>query len=301
MRTSPEGIAFLERHEGVVLKAYRDPVGIWTIGAGLTRASGVVAPRAGMVITRKDASRLLLLALERNYETAVAEAMPDATQQEFDGGVSFHFNTGAIGRASWVKSWRRRDWPGVQVNILKWRKGGGKVLPGLERRRREEFALIRRGDYGAPVAHRPGSKMAREVVAISPEENAQIREALVKLGYEDNPNPIGISEAAIRAFQRNHDLTVDGIIGRATLSTLQRRIDAKRKGATAATTSGTALVGTEAFDTMTDIAALPEGATGGAAVLGALWLGKIAWSYRDVIAAKTHSRFPAFARFLRSF
>lgn len=44
-QTSPEGLAFLERHEGVVLRAYRDVVGVWTIGAGLTAASGVVKPQ----------------------------------------------------------------------------------------------------------------------------------------------------------------------------------------------------------------------------------------------------------------
>ena len=51
MQLSDKGLAFLETHEGVVLKAYRDPVGVWTIGAGLTAASGVVKPKAGMVIT----------------------------------------------------------------------------------------------------------------------------------------------------------------------------------------------------------------------------------------------------------
>ena len=42
LATSPRGIAEIEHHEGVVLRAYRDPVGVLTIGAGLTNASGVV-------------------------------------------------------------------------------------------------------------------------------------------------------------------------------------------------------------------------------------------------------------------
>ena len=62
MQTSQRGIAFLERHEGVVLRAYRCPAGHWTIGAGLTAASGVVTPKPGMVITRKEATRLLAVA-----------------------------------------------------------------------------------------------------------------------------------------------------------------------------------------------------------------------------------------------
>ena len=104
MQTSAEGVAFIERHEGVVLTAYRDPVGIWTIGSGLTAASGVVKPKAGMKISKAEAARLLSKALATNYEPAVARTMPGARQHEFDGGVSFHFNTGAIGRASWVRA-----------------------------------------------------------------------------------------------------------------------------------------------------------------------------------------------------
>ena len=50
MQTSAQGVAALELEEGVVLRAYRDVAGVWTIGAGLTAASGVVRPTAGMVI-----------------------------------------------------------------------------------------------------------------------------------------------------------------------------------------------------------------------------------------------------------
>lgn len=96
-----------------------------------------------MVITKDEASRLLGEALTRNYEPAVRAALPGARQQDFDGAVSFHFNTGAIGRASWVKAWAKRDWQKVQAKLALWNKGGGKVLPGLKRRRDEEF-MVRR-------------------------------------------------------------------------------------------------------------------------------------------------------------
>ena len=105
MQTTSEdkGIPFLKAHEGGVLTAYRCPAGKWTIGAGLTAATGVITPRAGMTITRAEASRLLKLALARNYEPAVRQALGSVSQHAFDGAVSFHFNTGAIGRASWVR------------------------------------------------------------------------------------------------------------------------------------------------------------------------------------------------------
>jgi hypothetical protein len=91
MQTTSEdkGIPFLEAHEGVVLTAYRCPAGKWTIGAGLTAASGVVAPHAGMTITRAEARRLLKLALARNYEPGVRQVLGPVPQHAFDGAVSF--------------------------------------------------------------------------------------------------------------------------------------------------------------------------------------------------------------------
>ncbi|HEV7286699.1 MAG TPA: lysozyme, partial [Kaistia sp.] len=95
---TPAGLEQLVAEEGEVLRAYRDVAGVWTIGVGLTAASGVVKPKAGMVITRAESRRLLAAALARRYEPAVAAAMPGAPAHAFDGAVSFHFNTGAIAR-----------------------------------------------------------------------------------------------------------------------------------------------------------------------------------------------------------
>jgi hypothetical protein len=91
MQTTSEdkGIAFLEAHEGVVLTAYRCPAGVWTIGAGLTAASGVVTPSPGMTISRAEAGRLLKLALARNYEPAVRNAMGPVDRGNFEHGAVF--------------------------------------------------------------------------------------------------------------------------------------------------------------------------------------------------------------------
>ncbi|MFN4172764.1 MAG: lysozyme, partial [Pseudorhodobacter sp.] len=148
MQTSAQGVATLEHHEGVVLRAYRCPAGVWTIGAGLTSASGVVKPKAGMVISKVEATRLLQLALRQNYEPGVTAAMPAARPHEFDAGVSFHFNTGAIGRATWVKRWREKASANViTAGLMSWTKGGGKVLPGLVRRREDEARMLLQGKY----------------------------------------------------------------------------------------------------------------------------------------------------------
>lgn len=301
MQTSPKGMGFLERHEGAPLKAYLDPVGIWTIYVGLTAASGVIKPRAGMRITEKEGRRLLAKALRQNYEPAVAAQMPRADQDEFDAAVSFHFNTGAIARASWVKAWRDRHWGEVKRRIMLWKKGGGRVLPGLVRRREEEYRLMRYGEYGATTAASRSPGEARIVVPLSEVEIGEVRKAMAALGYGPGGMATGIDALALRAFQRDHDLTVDGILGRASLSTLQRRIDAKRKSAQAAggaAAGGAGAAGTEAF---TDMTTIPVWALWALFAVGLLWAAWLGYSYRDVVAAKLQNIAPRIARFLRSF
>lgn len=298
MQTSAQGVAFLERHEGVVLKAYRCPAGIWTIGAGLTAGSGVVTPRAGQVITRAEATRLLQLALRRNYEPRTARAMPNAKQHEFDAGVSFDFNTGAIHRASWVKRWREKS-QGVHTALLLWNKGGGRVLPGLTRRREEEYRLLAHRDYGrgGPLSPSPG--LARMVVDLDRDEMEAARAAFQALGYDVGEDITGFNAQAIRAFQAAHDLTVDGIVGRATLSTLQRVMDSRAKAKTpvAAATAGGAETALDMSSEIDPALTWLGPVILSAALIWGLWL---AWSYRDAIASAIAPRFPRLARKLWS-
>jgi lysozyme len=304
MQTSAKGIADLEAEEGVVLRAYRDVVGVWTIGAGLTAASGVVKPKAGMQITRAEATNLLQRALRERYEPNVADAMPAAKQHEFDAGVSFHFNTGAIRRASWVTLWRKRAGrDAIKAKLLLWTKGGGKVLPGLVKRREREAAMLLDGVYSVSVKHEAltptANARAAWALSLTLEERKAAAAALKSMGYDIGLTLATPYASVIRQFQRDHGLTVDGIIGRATLSTLQRRIDAKARavpavGVPAVAASGTA---TGAWDAVSGMAVPDSLVIAGAAAFG-LWT---AYRYRDVIAAKVQNRASGLARFLRSF
>lgn len=309
MRTSAKGRADLKLHEGEVLKAYRCPAGVLTIGVGLTSASGVIKVKPGMVITREESDRLLSLALERNYEPRVEKAMTvhlggkiaKPAQHEFDGGVGFDFNTGAIHRASWVKAWRIQDWVMVEKGLKLWNKGGGKVLPGLVRRREAEYQMIRFGKYafGVAVPKLASPRAARIALPLSATELAAVIQGFRQIGIDPGPAEDLITDAAVRAFQKKYDLTVDGIIGRATLSTLQRALDARGKAVPA--------VGVPAVAGASDFSGADEILTGlpwaadavlAAGAVYALWL---AWRYRDQIAAAIQSPLPRVAAFLRSF
>lgn len=312
MQTSAQGIAALELEEGVVLRAYRDPVGVWTIGAGLTAASGVVAPKAGMVITAAEATNLLQRALREKYEPSVQMAMSRTSgskvtrpkQHEFDAGVSFHWNTGAIRRASWVPAWLSKA---PRNDILKammlWGKAGGKVLPGLVARRVREASMLLDGVYpqttprlAAPLL---GSGAARWGLVLSNDEITAARAGFAQLGYQVGPGSRAVPIASAVKFQRDHDLTVDGIIGRATLSTLQRRLNA-RVAVGAGTPAAAGAGAVTSFGSSPDITAYPWV---GPVVLTAVGVFLIiqAWRYRDVVAVKLQRVWPSAAAFLRKF
>jgi GH24 family phage-related lysozyme (muramidase) len=144
----PRGIALIKRFEGCarlrtdgLIEAYPDPgtgCDPWTIGWGATGAG--IEP--GTVWTQAQCDARLRDDLKR-YAADVARAIGDAptTQAQFDAMVSFHYNTGAIGRATLTKKHVAGDHIAALAEFARWNKAGGRVLKGLVRRRAEEAAL----------------------------------------------------------------------------------------------------------------------------------------------------------------
>ena len=73
------------------------------------------------------------------------KAIGDAptTQAQYDALVSFHYNTGAIGRATLTQLHCRGDHDAAAREFARWVHGGGRVLPGLVARRTAEARLYR--------------------------------------------------------------------------------------------------------------------------------------------------------------
>jgi lysozyme len=67
----------------------------------------------------------------------------DLTQGQFDALVSFSFNLGLGGlqRSSVRMCTNRGDKDGAVRGLMKYTKAGGKVLPGLVKRRQDESSL----------------------------------------------------------------------------------------------------------------------------------------------------------------
>lgn len=137
MKTSQRGINLIKQFEGVRLTAYKCPAGVYTIGYGHTR--GV---KRGMKITEEEASAYLAADL-LNSEKAVEryDSVYHWNQNEFDALVSFTFNCGATNLRSLLRNGRRNR-SQIAATLPLYRKAGGKVLKGLERRRAAEKALF---------------------------------------------------------------------------------------------------------------------------------------------------------------
>ena len=94
MRTGTAGLDLIKSFEGWRAEAYRDAVGVWTIGYGHTAMAGAPRPVAGMVITRAQGEQLLRTDL-LVYEAAVNQALTVVvSQNQFDALVSFCYNVG---------------------------------------------------------------------------------------------------------------------------------------------------------------------------------------------------------------
>lgn len=123
-------------HEAIIRQAYKDSVGVWTWSAGLTTASGHDVTRyINNPQPMQKCLEVYIGALKR-YADDVREAFKgrELTEAQFAAALSFHWNTGAIKRASWVKSWLAGDVAGARKAFMAWRKPP-EIIPRREKER----------------------------------------------------------------------------------------------------------------------------------------------------------------------
>lgn len=203
MTTGQAGIKLITQFEGCRLTAYKCPAGVWTIGYGHTQ--GVYE---GQTITKAQAARMLAEDLER-YEDKVNKYYDRYrwNQNEFDALVSFAYNIGSIDKLTAGGTRNRQE---IADKMLLYNKASGKVLAGLTRRRQAERELfistsrrtLRKGDKGADVK--------------------TLQTLLTKAGYTVAIDGIfgNNTYEAVKAYQAERGLMVDGVVGKKTWSTL---------------------------------------------------------------------------------
>ena len=147
----------IKHHEGVRLKPYLCPAKLWTVGVGHVlypeqakmkiedRKDLWLHPEDNRVWTMEQVNALLEFDLNR-VERGVARLCPSSTsnQNHFDALVSFSFNVGlgSLQKSSLRMKYNRGEYEEAANEFLKWAKAGGKVLPGLLKRRSDEKALF---------------------------------------------------------------------------------------------------------------------------------------------------------------
>jgi lysozyme len=160
VKVSASAIQMIKHHEGVRTKPYRCPALLWTVGVGHvidpTHATVKYEERKNLpipegwdrVLSMGEVDALLAEDLRR-FERGVARLCPASVNSQgiFDSLVSFAFNVGLgnLQRSSLRMKTNRGELEDAADEFLKWTKAGGRVLPGLVKRRQDERSMYLSG------------------------------------------------------------------------------------------------------------------------------------------------------------
>jgi len=153
---SAKALTLIKHHEGVKLKPYRCPAALHTIGVGHVlypeqaklsmedRIKYPIRPEDNRTFTMEEVDAILQKDLDR-FVAGVLRYCPNAANSQgwLDALVSFSFNVGlgTLQRSTLRQKHNRGDYAGAADEFLKYCKAGGKVLKGLENRRKDERAI----------------------------------------------------------------------------------------------------------------------------------------------------------------
>ena len=143
-KVSQIGINLIKEFEGCHLTAYRDEVGVWTIGYGITNADKSITGttiKQGLKISQSTAEKWLEESLNRKYLPLVMkyDTRYGWNQNEIDALTSFAYNIGSIDQLTANGSRSRET---IAKKMLEYNKAGGTVYRGLTRRREAERKLF---------------------------------------------------------------------------------------------------------------------------------------------------------------
>jgi lysozyme len=135
------------RYEGYRAKPYLCPAGVATIGYGSTYyADKHKVTLEDPPMDEPTARALLMIELEHTYLPGVLRNCPGLITdvRKCNAIVDFCYNlgTGRLQTSTLKRKINANDWEGAKEQLMLWTKGGGKVLPGLLKRRTAECALL---------------------------------------------------------------------------------------------------------------------------------------------------------------
>ena len=133
--------------EGLRLKPYICPAGYPTLGYGTVyKPDGTKVTMEDPPITKETAEEWLLHELQHNYLPGVLKASPSliTNPRALGAMTDFAYNLGVSRyRGSTLrKRIDEQDWEGAKEQLMLWTRGGGRVLPGLVKRRQAECTFL---------------------------------------------------------------------------------------------------------------------------------------------------------------
>jgi lysozyme len=156
MSTSKNGLEFISKWEGCILKPYKDIAGLRTIGVGHLIKPGENFPD-GVEITKEKALEILANDVKLCEDSIKARIKVPLNQNQFDALVSFGFNcgTGVYTLSDACKALNEGKYEEFPQRILVWSKakinGVLQTNQGLYNRRKSEGELFSRSVAEKPV------------------------------------------------------------------------------------------------------------------------------------------------------
>jgi lysozyme len=144
VKINSKGIQLIKTFEGCLLNAYLDSVKIATIGYGATYYQNGSKVKIGDKITQEQANELLVFHLGIFADGVDDLIDSEINENQFSALVSFAFNLGLgnLKKSTLLKKVNQNpEDKTIADEFLRWNKAGGKVLPGLTRRRKAESEL----------------------------------------------------------------------------------------------------------------------------------------------------------------
>lgn len=144
-----ETLVLCKKFEGFRAKPYLCPAGVPTIGYGSTYYSDSrKVTLQDSAVTEEQATAMLREQVLKIYLPGAMSLCPKLSGYKLAAATDFAYNLGLtrLKTSTLRKRLNEGDWVAAEVELRKWTRGGGKILPGLVARRESEIALLRRAE-----------------------------------------------------------------------------------------------------------------------------------------------------------
>lgn len=219
-----EGMKLIKKWEGCKLTAYKDSVGVWTIGWGTTKYPNGIRVKQGDKITQVEADAMLKRQVQEHADGMLQYiSVSKLNQNQYDALASFHYNLGRhILKGSTLATYLNAgDWNKATNSMLQYNKGRINgvltVLKGLQNRRNAEVELFKKTPQGTITQVSANTSK----LAVDGYWGTATTKRLQKVLGVTVDGVLG--KNTIRAIQKKVSADPDGILGKATIKAMQKR------------------------------------------------------------------------------